>query len=212
MSGRSPRWIPSKLRTRLSDLAIGSTIKLNEDGSPVEFYVAKHDYEPDLNGNGRTLMVRKDCYDTRYFSSSTNVFRNSAIDTWLNNTWLKLLDADVQAVVGTTTFYVIAGDGSSARQTLTKPVFLLSTAELNKGPYNDGTELDQTVYGQLAIAYYNGAAVTQWTRTPRATSSAQLYVLSATGGLERASSGENYGSRPVFTLPSDFLVTNDMLA
>ena len=29
-----------------------------EDGAPVEFYVAKQDYEPELNGTGRVLLIR----------------------------------------------------------------------------------------------------------------------------------------------------------
>lgn len=51
--------------TAIGDLDEGAIIKLNESGAPVEFYVAKHDYEPDLNGAGRTLVVRKDVYDQR---------------------------------------------------------------------------------------------------------------------------------------------------
>ena len=47
----------------LSDYEEGDIIKLNEGGSPVEFYVSKHDYESGLNGSGRTLVVRKDTYD-----------------------------------------------------------------------------------------------------------------------------------------------------
>lgn len=211
MSGRSPRWIPSKLRTRLSDLTIGSTIKLNEGGSPVEFYVAKHDYEPELNGNGRTLLVRKDCYDERPFGSD-NAFSGSSIGTWLNNTWLKLLDANVQTAISTTKFYCVAGKGSSTVKTVTRSVFLLSTTELGDRIYADGTALDPTVCSRLVIAYYNGSAVAQLTRTPRATGSAQLYILSSTGSSELASAVNPNGSRPTFTLPSDFLVTNDMLA
>ena len=38
--------------TMLSDFEEGALVKLNENGSPVEFYVTKHDYEPDLNGAG----------------------------------------------------------------------------------------------------------------------------------------------------------------
>lgn len=51
-----------KFATPLAELPEGSIIKLNEDDTPVEFYVAKHDYESDLNGAGRALLVRKDCY------------------------------------------------------------------------------------------------------------------------------------------------------
>ena len=36
----------------LSSKAEGSTFKLREDRTPVEFYVAKHDYESGLNEKG----------------------------------------------------------------------------------------------------------------------------------------------------------------
>lgn len=49
--------------TPLSDIPEGTLVKINESGSPVEFYVAKHDYETGLNGAGRTLLVRRYCYD-----------------------------------------------------------------------------------------------------------------------------------------------------
>ena len=42
-------------RKRESDVAR----ELKENGVLVEYYVAKHDYEPDLNGSGRSLVVRR---------------------------------------------------------------------------------------------------------------------------------------------------------
>lgn len=213
MSGRSPRWIPSKLRTRLSDLEIGSTIKLNEGGSPVEFYVAKHDYEPELNGNGRTLLVRKDCYDERPFGSN-NAFSGSSIDTWLNNTWLKLLDANVQTAISATIFYYTPGNGNYTVTTLQRAVFLLSATELGKSAIfanTEGTALSSAVCNQLAIAYRNGSAVTQRTRTPSTYNNAYACYLDTSGDLNAKHCSFSYGSRPVFTLPSDLLVTNDML-
>ena len=47
----------------LNTITPGAILYLNESGSPVPFYIAKHDYESGLNGDGRTLVVRKDCYD-----------------------------------------------------------------------------------------------------------------------------------------------------
>ena len=35
----------------------GNIVKINENNSPIEFYVAKHDYESELNGTGRTLSM-----------------------------------------------------------------------------------------------------------------------------------------------------------
>lgn len=48
-----------------SELTEGDIVKLKENGTLVDFYVAKHDYESGLNGAGRTLVVRKDTYDDR---------------------------------------------------------------------------------------------------------------------------------------------------
>ena len=39
----------------IGNLDEGAIITLNENASPVEFYVAKQDYESELNGAGRTL-------------------------------------------------------------------------------------------------------------------------------------------------------------
>ena len=41
---------------QLSDYAEGDIVKINENGTPVEFYVAKHNYQTRLNGTGRTLL------------------------------------------------------------------------------------------------------------------------------------------------------------
>lgn len=89
--------------TTLGNKAVGSIIQLKENGKLVSFYVAKHNYENSLNGMGRTLVVRKDCYDTRqWHSSNVNAYASSAIDSWLNGTYKNLLDADIRGVIGTT--------------------------------------------------------------------------------------------------------------
>ena len=44
----------------LKDLTEGTVINMLENGSPIQFYVAKHNYEPDLNGAGRTCILRMD--------------------------------------------------------------------------------------------------------------------------------------------------------
>lgn len=214
MSGRSPRLISVSRGTPLADIAEGELIKLNESGSPVEFYVAKHDYEPELNGSGRTLLVRKDCYDTRVFSNAGNAFSGSSIDTWLNGTWLKLLDADIQTAVGTTKFYRTIGNGNSTVTTLERAVFLLSITEVGKSSSvasTEGTALSSAVCNQLAVAYLNGSAVGQWLRTPVKSNANNIFLMNANGGIRNDLRQIRYGSRPVFTLPSDFILTDDML-
>ncbi len=201
--------IPFAKGIPLNTITPGAILYLNESGRPVPFYIAKHDYEPELNGAGRTLIVRKDCYDTRAFSSNNNAFSGSSMDTWLNNTWLKLLDADIQAAIGKTKFYYTPGNGNNTVTTLQRAVFPLSVTELGKSTSTvntEGTALSSAVCSQLAIAYRNGSAVEQWTRTPNTSDANYVYFLRTNGNLAYYGFARSLGSRPAFTLPATFRV------
>lgn len=196
--------------TKLANKAVGSIIKLKESGTLVEFYVAKHDYENGLNGNGRTLIVRKDCYDMRVFSSSNNAYANSSLDSWLCNTYLKLLDADIQAAIGTTKFYYTPGNGNYTVTTLQRAVFQLSLTELGKSASYAKTEGSALpIASTLQIAYRNGSAVVQWTRTPRTDDTSVVFYLGTNGYVYDHYVSSSYGSRPAFTLPSTLSVSDD---
>lgn len=196
--------------TKLANKAVGSIIKLKESGTLVEFYVAKHDYENGLNGNGRTLIVRKDCYDMRAFSSSNNAYANSSLDSWLCNTYLKLLDADIQAAIGTTKFYYTPGNGNTTVTTLQRAVFQLSLTELGKTASYANTEGSALpIASTLQIAYRNGSACVQWTRTPVTRGTNYVCYLSTNGYVYDNLYGNSSGSRPAFTLPSTLSVSDD---
>ena len=199
--------IPFSSGIPLSTVALGDILMLNENGNPVPFYVCKHDYESGLNGAGRTLVVRKDCYDKRAFSSNKNAFSGSSMDTWINNTWLKLLDADIQAAIGTTKFYYTPGNNNNNVTTLQRAVFLLSLTELGKsGRYANTEGSALPIASTLQIAYRNGSAVTQWTRTPYTFNSVDVYYLFTNGATDADFRGNSNGSRPAFTLPGTFPV------
>ena len=187
----------------LSTITPGAILYLNESGSPVPFYIAKHDYESGLNGAGRTLVVRKDCYDMRAFGSGINAYAGSALDSWLCNTYLKLLDADIQAVIGTTKFYYTPGDGDNTVTTLQRAVFQLSLTELGKTASYANTEGSALPIARtLQIAYRNGSAVDQWTRTPNTYGASYVCYLSTRGNVNGNGVSFSLGSRPVFTLPA----------
>ena len=170
------------------------------------FYVCKHDYESGLNGAGRTLLVRKDCYDKRIFDSSSKIFAGSSIDTWLNGTWIKLLTLDVQSAAGTTKIYYY--DGSNKKAVTTRAVFLLSTAEFGYSDYadTDGEPLDSAVRKLLSTAYYGGNSVGQWTRTPATWTRKDVYVIMPSDYSTHTPCNDSYGVRPAFTIPSTFPV------
>lgn len=197
--------------TTLGNKSVGSIVKLKENGVLVDFYVAKHDYENGLNGSGRTLVVRKDCYDTRqWHTSNVNAYATSAIDTWLNSTYKNLLDADIRGVIGTTKIKYTPGNGNTAVGTLERAIFLLSVTELGRSASyanTEGTAL--SIASSLQIAYLNGSAVVQWTRSPY-TSSTRVACYSYTdGNVYNGSCNCTYGSRPAFTLPSTLSVSDD---
>lgn len=197
--------------TTLGNKSVGSIVKLKENGVLVDFYVAKHDYENGLNGSGRTLVVRKDCYDTRqWHTSNVNAYATSAIDTWLNSTYKNLLDADIRGVIGTTKIKYTPGNGNTTVGTLERAIFLLSVTELGRSASyanTEGTAL--SIASSLQIAYLNGSAVVQWTRSPYTSSTNYAYYLYTNGSVNSYNCGSTYGSRPAFTLPSTLSVSDD---
>lgn len=197
--------------TTLGNKSVGSIVKLKENGVLVDFYVAKHDYENGLNGSGRTLVVRKDCYDTRqWHTSNVNAYATSAIDTWLNSTYKNLLDADIRGVIGTTKIKYTPGNGNTTVGTLERAIFLLSVTELGRSASyanTEGTAL--SIASSLQIAYLNGSAVVQWTRSPYTIGTSYACCLNTGGGVNYYYCYNTNGSRPAFTLPSTLSVSDD---
>lgn len=197
--------------TTLGNKSVGSIVKLKENGVLVDFYVAKHDYENGLNGSGRTLVVRKDCYDTRqWHTSNVNAYATSAIDTWLNSTYKNLLDADIRGVIGTTKIKYTPGNGNTTVGTLERAIFLLSVTELGRSASyanTEGTAL--SIASSLQIAYLNGSAVVQWTRSPYTYDTSGACYLGTNGVVNGSGCGGTSGSRPAFTLPSTLSVSDD---
>lgn len=195
--------IPFSSGIPLSTTTPGEILMLNESGSLVPFYIAKHDYESGLNGAGRTLLVRKDCYDTRqWHSSNVNAYAYSAIDSWLNGTYKNLLDADIRGVIGTTKIKYTPGNGNDTVGTLQRAIFPLSVTELGKKARytnTEGTALE--IASSLQIVYMNGSAVNQWTRSPYKESTNYACFLSSSGNVGGDICTRTYGSRPAFTLP-----------
>ena len=197
--------------TTLGNKATGSIIKLKENGTLVDFYVACHNYEQSLNGAGRTLVVRKDCYDTRaWHSSNVNAWASCSMRSWLNSTYKALLDADIQEAMSTTTYRYTPGNGSWSVGTRSDAVFLLSATELGKSESWSNVEGSALpIASTLQVAYRNGSATTQWTRSPYTSYTGYAVCLYSGGVVGGGSCTYTYGSRPAFTLPSSLYVSDD---
>ena len=201
----------SKVKTKpLSTAANGSTVSVLEDGKLTQFLIS-HNYEPELNGAGRTLFVRKGCYDLRAWNASGLDYAVSDIDRWLNNDYYNKLSPIVKANISITRFQYSIG-GSRTVSTLSKAVFLLSITELgvtNSSGNVLGTELP--IAGLLKVANLNGTATTQWTRTPYNSSNPYVFMGTTTGAFGGDEIYKTHGSRPCFTLPSDMALRPEPL-
>lgn len=198
---------------QLSEYAEGEIVYINENGSPVEFYVAKHDYERGLNGAGRTLVVRKDTYDDRVRNSDRmNTYASSDLDSWFNSTYKNMLDADIRSLIGTTKIRFTPGNGNNTVSTLERAIFALSLTELGESHTYANTEGSALpIASTLRIAYHNGSATTQWTRSPYTRNTYDGFWLNAGGNLRYDYGDVSHGSRPAFTLPSNAVVSDGNL-
>lgn len=187
--------------TEIGTLEEGTLIKIQENGAPVEFYLAKHSYEPDLNGAGRELLVRKDCYNAQPWDAEGDYSRwgQNSLFTWLNQSYLSLFSASVISLIGTSKFPSQAQSESR--------VSLMSSKELNCGVVgmpSEGSPLP--IYSSLQTA----STGSQWTRTQLFLDSNLAAVLYNTGVWGNYNSEDPEGVRPIFTLPSTALVDDDL--
>lgn len=197
----------------LGDYAEGDIIQLNESGSPVDFYVAKHNYESSLNGAGRTLLVRRYPYATiAWDDNRKNAYATSTSDAWLNSTYKSQLDENVRNALGVTSFYYTPGNGDNTVGTLSRAVFMLSMTEIGikaTGSFNtEGTKITSCMLKSVSLP---GSAdnVPQWSRTPSIT---QLgYAFNEISGVQNPSNTMSASPyvRPAFTLPSTFEMIPD---
>ena len=198
--------------TPIGDLTEGTLITINESGAPVEFYVADHDYQSDLNGNGRTLVVRKDLYDIRQWNSgNVNFYNSSTIDAWLNQIYLNFLSAPVKEKIGTTSFYYTQTGSVGQLATLIRSVFILSNMEFGFSDtsyyFNEGERVP--IYSTLRRAKYNGETSEQWTRTAPKSGTSNAYYITSGGQSANQTCIYYAGSRPSFTLPATALVDSN---
>lgn len=198
--------------TPLAQLAEGTLIKILENGSPVEFYLAKHSYEPSLNGEGRELVVRKDVYRERAWNNTTrNQWEHSSLRSWLNSTYKDLFTSTIQNLIGNTAYDYTIGDGDWTVSTRSDAVFLLSLTELGRTNSNANTEGSRLpIAGILYPVYYRDESVTQWTRTPTKGRTDSSFTVMANNTVYAPLITDPYGVRPCFTIPSTALVDQDL--
>ena len=213
---------------KLSTKAVGSIVKLKVDGTLRDFIVV-HQGKPsslyDASCDGTWLLL-KDCLEQkRWHSANTNDYKNSEIHSYLNNTWLNKLDANIRAQVKQVKLPYVNGTANSAVASgangLSCKIFLLSGYEVGFTQSDnsyfpvDGARLAYFENGtgtsalNKRIANYNGSATFWWLRSPNTRYTSNAWGVDADGSYGNYYCAGTYGIRPALVLPSSLLVSDD---
>ena len=211
----------------LSSKAIGSTIKLKVNGSAKDFIVVHQGkpssvYDDSCSG---TWLLMKDIYENRqWHSSDTNDYANSTIHSYLNSTFLAMLDSNIQKAIKQVKLPYRKGSGTSTTVTsgsngLPAKIFLLSATEMSFNfsymPSGEGAELAyfkgcaDNSSDSKRVAYLNGSATDWWLRSPLCNYSNRALCVDSSGDWYVSNCSNSYGIRPALILPSTLLVSDD---
>ena len=213
----------------LSTKSVGSIVKIKISGTLRDFIVV-HQGKPsniyDESCNG-TWLLMKDIYENRqWHSSNVNDYASSTIHSYLNSTFLNLIDANIRNQIKQAKIPYRPGSGTSmtvnsGANGLSAKVFLLSDIEMGGEPSwsylpKDGAKLAYFELGtgtsanNKRIAYLNGSAAGWWSRSPYTHSSTSSWLCYSDGDCHYAGDcTDSYGIRPAFILPSSLLVSDD---
>ena len=222
---------PAPHRTRMSDLEIGQMIKLNLNGTPWEWLVVHQGlpsslYDASCDG---TWLLMKDIYENRARDSSgSSAYATSTVNTYLNSPFLGLFDSDIQSAIKQVKIpYCIGGSSStvnSGASGLPAKIFLLGSYEVGWSTSDstdfpvDGAKLAYFTSGtgtsanNKRIANFGGSAAIWWLRSSRVGYSEYARCVYSDGSYASRNPSVSIGIRPAIILPSDMLVTDDMLA
>ena len=219
--------------TPLSELADGTIIKINENGSPVEYLIVNQGlpssmYDTSCDG---CWILRKEIAGLRTWDSSdSNDYKNSNLQAYLNGSWLSRYSAGVLSQIKQVKIPYWNGDGyngsiATGANGLSCKIFLLSGYELgwttsdNSQFPRDGTKLSYFSSGSSSaannkrIANYNGRTQTWWLRSPNIGSSRKVWDVDSDGHYDVTDLSYltyTLGVRPTLVLPSDILIDDNL--
>lgn len=205
-----------------SALPVGSTVKLMEGGSAVEYLVVNQGipsnsslYDASCDG---TWLLRKDIHSNRQWdTSNVNKYESSAINTWLNGDFFNSLGSVEQAAIKQVKIPYRKNGGSggtdqSGANGLSTKIFLLSGYEVgwttsdNRYFPVDGAKLAYfesgtgTSANNKRIANLTGSAVRWWLRSPDPGDVDVVWYVSYNGNYNGYYASTSYGIRPALIL------------
>lgn len=208
--------------TPLSELAEGTLIKILENGSPVEFYLAKHNYEPGLNGQGRELMVRKDSVSELIAWNSSDIpqYINGSADSWLNSTYKNRFSSYVQSLIGSTGFYCTNNaQYAPSVSSYSRSIFMPSVTELGGFSGTDFMKINEEGEEFPVASTIRHASIRKYeSRTVNLRHSQNVgwsYILYSGGKWQYINCDANHSQsgtypRPCLSLPSTAFIDVDL--
>lgn len=214
----------------LGTKAVGSTVKLNVNGTARDFLIV-HQGKPSSiydNSCDGTWLLMKDCYESRqWHSSNNNDYENSTIDSYLNSTFLNLFDANIRNAIKQVKIPYRKGAGYSTTVTsgasgLSVKIFLLSGYEVGWTTSDssyfpaDGAKLAYFLSGNGSsaqskrVANLNGSATYWWLRSPYCFSghgSSLAFGVGSDGDWLSYSCSTSFGIRPALVISSSLLTS-----
>lgn len=216
---------PISTGTSAGDIDVGATVKINENGQPVDYLVVHQGLPGDMYDASceGTWVLRKDIAENRkWHSSNVNDYANSTVHAYLNGDWLNRYDPEVAESIVQCKIPYRAGSGygktvTSGSSGLSTKIFLLSSTEVSFNhdymPTNEGAELSYFAgcadngADNKRIAYLNSSATYWWLRSPYCNSnggSAHALYVGNGGYWYGGSCSVSYGIRPALILPYSF--------
>ena len=215
--------------TPLGELAVGTLIKILENGAPVEYLIVNQGlpssmYDASCDG---CWVLRKDIAENRAWDSSDNSYKNSDIQAYLNGSWVSRYSAGALSQIKQVKIPYVNGTGSggsvaSGANGLSCKIFLLSGYEVgwttsdDKYFPRDGAKLSYFDSGNNAtannkrIADYNGSAAHWWLRSPYTDRANGVGNVNFDGSYHNWGCSGTSGVRPALILPSTALVDQDL--
>lgn len=201
-----------KTGTMLMNISEGTIIKISEDGQPVEFYVAKHNYQSDLNGEGRTLVARKEyATNMRFTDPDSGIgwpnFGISDVNTWLDNTYINRFNPIVIQLIGSTKILYCTRSSGAKPGYHDEQLWIPSCTELSANPPMNAPEDE----GELLPIANILLTPNQLIRSAAESSNGnRMYYINSSGSFETTTPNGCYGGvRPYFTLPNTVRIHSD---
>lgn len=213
----------------LGSVAVGSIVKIDENGSPVN-YIVVHIGNPDVRLYGSACdgawLLRQDIVENvQWNSTNANTLVGSTIMSTMAG-YLGRYESHIQSAIKTVKIPYHPGNGEplwdikSGENGLECKLFPLCGYEVGLSGISgvmpiDGAKLDyfksglDTEANSKRIAKLNGAAAAWWLRSPVSTSTDGKFYVLPDGSLGSTSVNPSYGALPAMIMDPTILVSDD---